>query len=237
MNNYDGEYEFVTPFGPTIMMHQCPQDILKKINDYVYFAETNKSVHFTTSSLSKNVPDLLHRGLENIFLYHDYCVESGIADYVEELSEIYCDTLYIDGKYKLSILDKTERDDFPFCKDIKYADCWVNKYKKGDYTPLHKHGAEISGIIFLKIPDEIKEASKNHNYGGNMGGVLHFSHTFDIVGNISTYVPEHEDGLVFLFPSWLQHLVYPHTCDDERRTFSFNLIKEQDFDFRNNQFK
>jgi hypothetical protein len=238
MIDHIGDCKFITPFGPTIMVHQCPDEIVEKLNDYVHLVDVNESIKNVVSSFEKNVPDLLNRGLENVFLFYDYCVESGICEYIEELSEIYCNTLDIPGEYKLSILERSEKA-FLFSKDIKYADCWVNRYRKGDYTPLHKHGSELSGIIFLKIPDSIREISKDEGIyeKSNLGGILHFSHTFDIVGNISTWIPEHEEGLVLLFPSWLQHIVYPQVTDEERRTFSFNLISKSDFELRNKQFE
>jgi len=233
----NGDFNFVTPFGPTILVHKCSKDILNKINDYVSYIERDEKVYSTTSSFSKykNVPDLLNRGIENIFFYYDYCKESGIADYLENLSETYCDVLDLPDSYKLSIIDKGVEDDFSFCNNIKYADCWVNKYWKGDYTPVHKHGSDLAGVIFLKIPKEIEEESMSKQ--SNLGGLLQFIHTFDILGNSSSWIPEHQVGNLFLFPSWLQHLVYPQTSNEERRTFSFNLISKEESQKRHSQFK
>lgn len=234
----DSECKFITPFGPTIMAHKCPEYIIERINDYVHLSDTDRSVNLASSSYSKNVPDLLNRGIENIFLFYDYCIESGICEYLEDIADIYCDHVNIGTDYKLSIVDYRQELDFPYCGEIKYADCWVNRYKRGDYTPLHKHGSELSGIIFLKIPKPIQEMSSDENLyeTTNMGGVLHFSYAFDIVGNVSTWIPEHEEGTLLLFPSWLQHLVYPQTTDEERITFSFNLVNKNDFELRNRQF-
>lgn len=83
-------------------------------------------------------------------------------------------------------------------------DIWANFSYEGDYNPVHTHSGSFSGVIYHK--------NENHptifpdfqmGYGGN-------------------------NGTMILFPSDTLHFVNPQRSKNERITFAFNLIQDND---------
>tara|TARA_B100001029_G_C14885293_1_gene352289 strand:+ start:182 stop:757 length:576 start_codon:yes stop_codon:yes gene_type:complete len=90
---------------------------------------------------------------------------------------------------------------------------WVNYQKENEFNPLHKHSGVYSFVIWLKIP------ASSSNFV--------FTYT-DLLGKIisMTYkmTPDME-GKMVLFPSKLNHEVYPFYDSDETRvSVSGNIV-------------
>ena len=131
---------------------------------------------------------------------------------------------------------------------LEINDVWTVHQYESDYNPLHDHGSEywsaLSGFIHLKVPDQIKgkkiEQKDLHGAKGAMDGVtaLHWGTTSG--RDIPTFkypqcdfiVPE--PGVFYLFPIWLDHLVYPFVGEGERRTISWNINVVWDDDYIRN---
>jgi len=95
---------------------------------------------------------------------------------------------------------------------------WMVSQRGGDYNPLHSHMGVLSGIMYLKTPDQMfREGSVdgylNFSYGLFSPQSLHFMGT-NLIRPVA--------GDLFLFPAWLSHTVYPFKGDAERRSISFN---------------
>lgn len=221
--------EFERPFGPSILVSKCPDDILQSLNNYVDEIEKDENLKSIVSSKSGNIPDLLERNLENIYLTEKKCEEIGLKELVEFLGNYYVqnNTHHPKGmeisELKLGIIPEDVK--FKFCHEYLYADCWINRYYAGDYTPMHIHGSNLAGIILLKIPREI-ESNENTDI---MHGKLQFVCGHESIFCNNMWTPYQEDGIIMLFPSWLNHLVYPQKTNQERRTLSFNLISDDQY--------
>ena len=86
----------------------------------------------------------------------------------------------------------------------------------GDFNPAHFHtNCHLSGLIYLKIPEGFEE---------DAGGNIHFLHSnpADYYENQYQVVPKVGD--MYLWPSWLQHFVYPYKCEGERWVMPFNIL-------------
>ena len=111
---------------------------------------------------------------------------------------------------------------------------WVNFQKRNEYNPPHSHGGDISFVIYLEIPDEIK----NETFIGNStpNGSISFiygnttlSHKkentlIDLLQpkTLITHLPE--NGEMFIFPAYLMHYVESFTSVDvERISVSGNI--------------
>ena len=232
----DIHVELVKPFGPSVLVSKCPKKILEKLNNYVDDVENDLNLKRLFSSKYKNVPNLLERDFENIYLTENVCNEIGLTNLVETLGNYYVENSYFSGDFdlnervKLSIISGD--DEFPYENEQIYSDCWINRYYKGDYTPLHKHGSDLAGIIFLKIPEEIKNLNstyRNNIQEHKMHGKLEFVYGQYATFCPNTWTPHQEDGIIMIFPNWLNHLVYAQKTDEERRTLSFNLITETSY--------
>ena len=100
---------------------------------------------------------------------------------------------------------------------------WINYQKANEFNPPHDHDGKLSFVIYLKIPEELKQENKKY-VGKSCGpGVIQF-----IYGNVSrecitylSYFPEELD--MFIFPAWLKHWVSPFKSDCERISVSGNV--------------
>lgn len=240
------DLEIMRPFGPQVLISKCPEKILNQINDFVERVENSNEDKELYSSLSGNLPNLLLRDIENIFLPYNFCREIGLKKVLEDLTNTYHDYYEqstIKESFKLSPVISQNRGDhggFVNSDKIIYADCWVNRYFSGHYTPIHTHGADISGVIFLKIPQKElqQEATKNiesqglsHNndYDVRDSGRLNFVYGSNQSYCENIWKPDQIEGNILIFPAWLNHLVYPQKTNKERRTLSFNLICEDEY--------
>jgi hypothetical protein len=111
---------------------------------------------------------------------------------------------------------------------------WVNFQKCNEYNPPHAHGGDISFVIYLDIPDEIKnETPVGHS---NANGSINFiygnstlSHKKENIlvdllqpKSLISHLPE--NGEMFIFPSYLMHYVESFISEDvERISVSGNI--------------
>lgn len=235
----DLDIDIVTPFGPSILISKCPDYIVDSLNQYVDDVENDENLKLVTSSEYENVPNLLGRDFTNIYLTEEKCKEIKIKQFVEFLGNYYtesnCETLGKNNNLRLGIIHRD--NDFKLVDKYVYADCWINRYYMGDYTPLHSHGPILSGIIFLKVPEVIEKLNtiKNNDQEDKLHGRLQFVYGNKLPFSSDLWTPSQEKGIVMLFPHWLRHLVYPQKTNEERRTLSFNLIFESEYCNRKRQ--
>ena len=100
---------------------------------------------------------------------------------------------------------------------------WVNFMKKHEYNPPHDHADQLSFVIFLDVPNEIKEEAKA--FKGQSGGPGSLSFVYG-EGNrqaitYQSIIPQNRD--MFIFPSWLKHYVAPFYSDVTRISESGNV--------------
>ena len=230
------------PFGPVILESKCPQSIIDALNNFTEESCTDPDMKDKYCYSSGNIPNLLLRDFEVVYLEENFCDDIGLKDYVETLGNYYIKNIdtqnYPYDEVKLSIINEfgDSQKDFEYSNKILYVDAWVNRYYSGDYTPLHDHGSDLAGIIVLKYPEielneeNIKNSSsegKSYRGAGRNGGKVQFIHGMNNTFMSDEYTPEQYECQTLLFPNWLSHLVYPMKTNSERRTLSFNLISDK----------
>ena len=99
---------------------------------------------------------------------------------------------------------------------------WVNFQEKTEFNPIHSHSGIYSFVIWIKIPytieDEIK-LSPGHNSNMPVAGTFNFYYVNDL-GRIShKTIPADSsyENTIMVFPSQLNHCVYPFYSSDEYR--------------------
>ena len=101
---------------------------------------------------------------------------------------------------------------------------WCNFQRPNDFNPPHSHGGALSFIIFLQIPEDLKD--ENEAYKGKSagpGGVTFLYGDGDSYAiNSHSFFPEERD--MFIFPAWVKHWVYPYQSDCTRISVSGNVI-------------
>ena len=115
-----------------------------------------------------------------------------------------------------------------FCKSINLGineivipQMWINVNKKNDWNAIHSHGQyNISGTYYVKVPKDSgqivfrdpRPAAITNNFMVNR---------FD-KGEFRKVKPI--EGLLILFPSYLEHFVEPSNADEDRISISFDVV-------------
>jgi hypothetical protein len=103
---------------------------------------------------------------------------------------------------------------------LQMVDLWLNCQRAGDYNPTHTHGGSFSGVIFLKVPPQIK----GHCFDGQL--CFHGPEDWHLqsfrTGMAHYVLPV--PGEFYVFPAWQPHSVAPFRGDGERWSIAFNVI-------------
>jgi hypothetical protein len=120
---------------------------------------------------------------------------------------------------------------------VEIDELWSVHSFEGDYNPIHDHGTKtlmgISTTCWTKVPKEISAVDDKgynlYNASGDSDGCLAFNYGRNSMQDIERLRPPQsavfrpEEGKLLMFPSWLQHMVYPFKSKEERRTVAANL--------------
>ena len=104
---------------------------------------------------------------------------------------------------------------------------WIVEQQPGEYNPIHTHtNCDISSVMYLKAPIFLPSEKPNRDDDGTIyfvGG----SGANDKL-KMSSLKIKPTPGAFFIFPSHLQHTVYPYKTNDNfaRRSVSFNASFE-----------
>lgn len=102
--------------------------------------------------------------------------------------------------------------------DFKIDSSWLTLNLKNHYSHSHHHGdADISGVYYVKT---------NGNDGDlvfeNPNRLISTSYLLNTWQESMHYKPE--IGKLILFPGWMVHRVEKNSSNDERISFSFNIM-------------
>jgi hypothetical protein len=103
--------------------------------------------------------------------------------------------------------------------DLSFKDSWVVRSRAGDYNPVHMHFGGLSGIVYVQVPPQVGEPQSQDGKLDFVFGQLN-PRAMELLGP-RTVTPR--TGDLYIFPSWLQHVVYPFRGDGDRISYSFNL--------------
>ena len=120
--------------------------------------------------------------------------------------------------------------------DLKIVSTWANFQKKYEFNPPHNHSGLFSWIIFLNIPYNLEDENKvfpEMNIRDENNEVVFVTSRLAFllvnpylsggIDHVSINVDKSFEGKIMMFPSYLQHEVFPfYTSDDYRITISGN---------------
>lgn len=126
-----------------------------------------------------------------------------------------------------SILGRKQEKDL---LSLSLGGLWVNFQKKGEFNPMHTHNGIWSFVIWLQIPYfielERKVSPGRRNDSTNRSGAFEFAYC-NILGDICNHgidADKKYEGHMLLFPSRLNHAVYPFfSSEDYRISVSGNI--------------
>lgn len=98
-------------------------------------------------------------------------------------------------------------------KDVSFyfRDPWINFQKQNEFFPLHNHDGVYSYNIWIKIPYD----STDKKYSGNFEFI--YNSTLGKTHHQSIKLSNRDEGKIILFPSALEHLVYPFYSNNKTR--------------------
>ena len=115
----------------------------------------------------------------------------------------------------------------PLHNQIMMTAAWVNFMTAGEFNPPHIHeNCDFSSVLFVKVPEKLKEERKNFKGKGSGPGSLSFIYGERREYSIGSKSFFPEEGDLFIFPATLTHFVAPFMCSGERISISANFKLE-----------
>ena len=102
--------------------------------------------------------------------------------------------------------------------DIQIGNSWFIINQKNTWNSPHTHmPSQWSGVLYISV---------NKQNAGEDGGRIIFIDPIPLgpaYRNLINAQVEPAEGLMLIFPSYLTHMVAPHSADEERISLSFNF--------------
>ena len=194
-------YFIIRPFGPSIVKLRMPENLINKLNTYVdkIISDEKKS-----SELDHGA-QLAGMVTQEFTLEKKFMEEVGWGNFLG----MAC------GKWiELSCRKKMSK--------FEIISSWIVRQFKDEYNPTHFHTGHVSGVGYLKVPNNLSSTTKGKEKK-NINGCLQLIHGSKMFMSESMYTAKPEVGDFYLFPNYLMHTVFPFTdTDEERRSISFN---------------
>ncbi len=147
--------------------------------------------------------------IQKEFRFRDYNV---LLPYVDEFLKMYT-----------KIFEQWKGVPFKIPPSYLLRAMWINYQRKNEFNPPHDHADDLSFVIYLKVPEEIKKEFKE--YKGRSSGPGGISFIYGEGNRQAITYQSHfpEEGDMFIFPAWLKHFVAPFKADVERISVSGNI--------------
>jgi hypothetical protein len=106
--------------------------------------------------------------------------------------------------------------------ELELERMWVTVQRKTEFLPIHNHSGIYSFVLWVDIPFNIEdeaECSPNPTTEKNRAGLFQFVYTDTLgkIGLLTLPVDKKWEGRMCVFPSELNHQVYPFYSSNEVR--------------------
>ena len=199
--------KLIRPFGPVVARVTIPKNIIDSLNKYVDEIINNES-----KSKELDYGKMLAGNVKQEFLLErEFSVFSGWEGFLKENVEEW---IFKSLNKKITQFD--------------IIDSWIVRQFENDYNPLHAHGGHVSGVGYLKLPDDFGKPIQNTKTS-NINGNLQLVHGSNMFLSPVTLDIKPKVGEFIFFPNYLMHTVYPFkNKNSERRSISFNASIDDD---------
>jgi hypothetical protein len=210
---------------PAVVMleAQLPEEMVDSLNNYLDKLYKDKK----RKSLAGTLVGQIHRGQQLLMDHKDPVLK----EYYKFITNMAVN--YLDSYNNITGTRHTGRM-------IDIDELWSVHSYEGDYNPIHDHGTKtlmgISTTTWTKVPKQIGKQGENsldgydlYNSSGACDGFLAFNYGRNSLMDAERLRPSQsvvmqpKVGRQLMFPSWLQHMVYPFFGKGERRTVASNL--------------
>ena len=201
----EGKLDILKPFGPSIVKIEIPEQIIFSLNKYVdkILADETKAVELDYGkNLAGNVK-------QEFKVEEDLLRSTGLANLLAN-----------------AVLKWIETTDKKKISTFNVLSSWIVRQFENEYNPIHYHSGHISGVGYLKLPNDYGQpfqTSKTKNANGNLS-LIHGNKMFN---SNSVFEIKPKIGDFYIFPNYLMHAVYPFYGKEERRSISFNALIDE----------
>ena len=199
--------EILKPFGPSILKVAIPDEIVSEMNEYVDHLMLN----------SEKIASLDHGKYLEGNVKREFRLDVEFMKKIKwvEFLASSCQKWLLEG-HNISI------------KKFEIIASWIIQQYKNDYNPIHYHSGQISGVGYLKVPNNMGETLQKVKKTNNNGKLVLIDGSKRFVCS-PTYMITPQVGDFYFFPSYMMHTVYPFTdTSEERRSVSFNAKIDDD---------
>ena len=125
------QYKNLKIFGPAVLKVRIPDEITKKLNDYI-----DEVVKDKEKSKNLNLGESLAGDVtQEFFLENEFAKSCGWLDFIANCTKIFI-----------------ELNEGKKIKSFNLIRSWVVRQFQNEYNPVHWHSGHISGAGFLKLP-------------------------------------------------------------------------------------
>ena len=207
-----------------VMQTEMPESMVNDLNGYLdeYREDINKK------SLANTLIGQITQG-EQLLMNND---EPRLKEYNQFISSL--------GADYINFFSQNTGSKLKAPKAVAIDETWSVHSYEGDYNPIHDHGTKtimgISTTGWTKVPQQILDQPTAgdgdyslYNASGDCDGYIAFSYGLNQLMDTErlrppqSFVMQPQVGKLLVFPSWLQHTVYPFKGEGERRTVASNL--------------
>lgn len=230
MNDFDLKVNVFKPASVMYMTALMPESLLRDlIADSEKLEQDSKKIGYDTQLVG------------NFESGEQLAIKPGWGDLIDgyksfedlghikcQLAEAYIEKYFRDLKSETSLNYGYNKD-----KEIELGDMWLNVQREGDFNPVHNHNCSnvsgISSFCWLTFPPQVMKSSREGKKGTSHKGMtyLHWRstpsfahHQFMFPGNVGLLPTP---GAIVMFPSWLEHVVYPFTGSGKRQSIASNI--------------
>ncbi len=200
-------FEILRPFGPSIAKVNIPRQVIDELNKYIDKLTEDKE---RMSELDHG--QYLAGNVTNEFrLDIEFMKKIKWAEFLAQS----CEKWLLEG-HNITL------------KKFDIIASWVVKQFKNDYNPIHYHSGQISGVGYLKIPENMGETAQKTKKINHNGKLVLIDGSKKFICS-PTYIITPQVGDFYFFPSYMMHTVYPFSnTSEERRSISFNAKIDDD---------
>jgi len=189
------------PFGPPVYLSQI---------DPKYISEMEQSIETAINDESLSAREGLAGRIDNQYQILPLTSQACLGHILQHVNQYHFDT----GGEQMN--------------NIEIDALWVNIQRYMEFNPAHHHTGMFSFVIYIK--NDLERASAINNKFDNARGTelaghiqLRYGEEAHMNWNVYNHWPER--GQIIMFPSWLQHFVFPHyETDKERISVAGNVI-------------
>ena len=199
--------ETIKPFGPSIAKITIPSEIISGMNKYV-----EEVIEDEKRSKDLNYGNQLAGNVQQEFLLDlEFMKKINWGEFLGKVCQEW-----INKEHNISI------------KKFEIISSWIVRQFENEYNPIHYHDGHISGVGYLKVPDDMGQTIQKNKSVQHNGKLILVDGSKKFLCN-PTYIITPKVGDFYLFPSYMMHTVYPFSKTlEERRSVSFNAKIDDD---------